>query len=36
MSDLSHLKQNQRVMLIVGISMVFGKNGCRFAFLGGN
>ena len=33
MSDLGHLKHNQRVMLIVTIGMVFGKNSCRFAFL---
>ena len=35
MSDLGHLKHNQRVMLIVNfvIGMVFGKDGRRFAFL---
>ena len=33
MSDLGHLKHNQRVILIVNIGMVFDKNSRRFAFL---
>ena len=33
MTDLGHLKHNQRVMLVFDIGMVFGKNSCRFAFL---